>query len=196
MLELKQQPSERIKKNGADIQYHIEQILKLIGEDPKREGLIDTPERVARMYEEIFSGYAVDLKDTLGVVFHERHEGMVIVKDIAYYSQCEHHMTPFFGKVHIGYIPSGTIVGLSKMARLVEAVSRRLQVQERMTCQIANVIEEVTAPHGVIVVVEGKHLCMCARGVKQSGSETITTATRGSFCHSGAERAEFLSLIK
>ncbi|GIP19700.1 GTP cyclohydrolase 1 [Paenibacillus montaniterrae] len=185
-----------VSGNREQIESHIKEILKLIGEDVEREGLIETPARVTRMYEEIFAGYSVDPREVLGVVFDENHEELVIVKDIVYYSQCEHHMAPFFGKVHIGYLPSGKIVGLSKLARLVEAVSRRLQVQERITSQIANVLEEELSPQGVIVVVEGEHLCMCARGVKKPGSKTITTATRGIYKEDAALRAEFMQLIK
>ncbi|MNJ32610.1 GTP cyclohydrolase 1 [compost metagenome] len=170
--------------------------MKLIGEDVEREGLIDTPARVARMYEEIYGGYDVDPRDVLGVTFEENHEELVIVKDIVYYSQCEHHTAPFFGKVHIGYIPSGKIAGLSKLARLVEAVTRRLQVQERITSQIADIMDEVLKPQGVMVVVEGEHLCMCARGIKKPGSKTVTSAVRGTFRSDAASRAEFLSLIK
>nr|WP_202894983.1 GTP cyclohydrolase I FolE [Paenibacillus sp. 23TSA30-6] len=189
-----------INRKAADnrdkIEYHVEQILQLIGEDPKREGLLETPTRVARMYEEIFAGYEVDPRDALGVTFDENHEELVIVKDIVYYSQCEHHMAPFFGKVHIGYVPSGKIVGLSKLARLVEAVTRRLQVQERITAQIADILNEAVSAHGVMVVVEGEHLCMCARGVKKPGSKTVTSAVRGTFRDDAAQRAEFLSLLK
>jgi len=185
-----------VGENREQIEYHVGQILKLIGEDPDREGLIETPARVTRMYEEIFAGYAVDPKDVLGVTFDENHEELVIVKDIVYYSLCEHHMAPFFGKVHIGYVPSGKIAGLSKLARLVEAVSRRLQVQERITSQIANIIVDALEPNGVMVVVEGEHLCMCSRGVKKPGSKTVTSAVRGTFQSDAAQRAEFLSLIK
>nr|WP_253298166.1 GTP cyclohydrolase I FolE [Paenibacillus sp. MSJ-34] len=183
-------------ENHEQIEYHVREILRLIGENPDREGLLETPERVARMYEEIYAGYSVDPREVLGVTFDEQHEELVIVKDIVYYSQCEHHTAPFFGKVHIGYIPSGKIAGLSKLARLVEAVTRRLQVQERITSQIADTMEEVLQPHGVMVVVEGEHLCMCARGVKKPGSKTVTSGIRGRFREDSALRAEFLSLIK
>ncbi|MBO7746694.1 GTP cyclohydrolase I FolE [Paenibacillus sp. MWE-103] len=185
-----------VSDNREQIEHHIKQILSLIGEDVDREGLQDTPARVTRMYEEIFAGYSVDPRDVLGVTFDERHEELVIVRDIVYYSQCEHHMAPFFGKAHIGYIPSGKIAGLSKLARLVEAVTRRLQVQERITTQIADIMEEVLQPHGVMVVVEGEHLCMCARGVKKPGSKTVTSAVRGEFRTSAPLRSEFLSLLK
>lgn len=185
-----------VGNNREKIEYHIEQILNLIGEDTKREGLLETPARVTRMYEEIFAGYEVDPRDVLGVTFDENHEELVIVKDIVYYSQCEHHMAPFFGKIHIGYIPSGKIAGLSKFARLVEAITRRLQVQERITSQIADILNEVLQPNGVMVVVEGEHLCMCSRGVKKPGSKTVTSAVRGIFREDSASRAEFLSLVK
>jgi len=186
----------QVGRNREQIEFHIREILKLVGENVEREGLLETPARVTRMYEEIFAGYEVDARDVLGVTFDEQHEELVIVKDIVYYSQCEHHMAPFFGKVHIGYIPSGKIAGLSKLARLVEAISRRLQVQERITSQIADIMDEVLHPHGVMVVVEGEHLCMCSRGVKKPGSKTVTSAVRGQFRQSAALRAEFLGLIK
>jgi GTP cyclohydrolase I len=187
--------NENVARNREQIEELVRKLLSLIGEDADREGLLETPARVARMYEEIFAGYAVNPREVLGVTFDERHEELVIVKDIVYYSQCEHHMAPFFGKIHIGYIPSGKIAGLSKFARLVEAVTRRLQVQERITSEIADIIEEVLQPHGVMVVVEGEHLCMCARGVKKPGSKTITSAVRGTFRKDAASRSEFLSLI-
>ncbi|SEU29154.1 GTP cyclohydrolase I FolE [Paenibacillus sp. NFR01] len=193
---IKEYVNHNVANNREQIEYHIEKILELIGEEPGREGLLETPARVTRMYEEIFGGYSIDPRDALGVTFDESHEELVIVKDIVYYSQCEHHMAPFFGKAHIGYIPSGRIAGLSKLARLVEAVSRRLQVQERITTQIADVMMEVLSPHGVMVVVEGEHLCMCARGVKKPGSKTVTTAARGKFREDAAARAEFLALIR
>ncbi|MCM3291222.1 GTP cyclohydrolase I FolE [Paenibacillus sp. MER 180] len=196
MAGLKDYVNTQVGTNREKIEHHIKEILKLVGENVEREGLLDTPARVTRMYEEIFAGYEVDPRDALGVAFDENHEELVIVKDITYYSQCEHHMAPFFGKVHIGYIPSGKIAGLSKFARLVEAISRRLQVQERITTEIADIMDEVLMPHGVMVVVEGEHLCMCARGVKKPGSKTVTMATRGSFRTDAAQRAEFLSLIK
>lgn len=196
MAGLKDYVNTQVAENREKLEYHVEQILALIGEDPKREGLLETPARVTRMYEEIFGGYQVDPRDVLGVTFDENHEELVIVKDIVYYSQCEHHMAPFFGKVHIGYIPSGKIAGLSKFARLVEVITRRLQVQERITSQIADILVEVLEPNGVMVVVEGEHLCMCARGVKKPGSKTVTSAVRGIFREDAASRAEFLSLIK
>jgi len=188
--------NEMVAANREKIEHHVKEILKLVGEDVEREGLLDTPARVTRMYEEIFAGYGVDPREVLGVTFDEQHEELVIVKDIVYYSQCEHHMAPFFGRAHIGYIPSGKIAGLSKLARLVDAITRRLQVQERITSQIADIMDEVLQPHGVMVVVEGEHLCMCARGVKKYGSKTVTSAVRGEFRTSAALRSEFQALLK
>ncbi|WP_139991628.1 GTP cyclohydrolase I FolE [Paenibacillus paridis] len=188
--------NSNVSGNREQIEHHIKEILKLIGEDVEREGLLETPARVTRMYEEIFAGYEVDPREVLGVTFDEQHEELVIVKDIVYYSQCEHHMAPFFGKAHIGYLPSGKIAGLSKLARLVEAVTRRLQVQERITSQLADILAEELQPNGVMVVVEGEHLCMCARGVKKPGSMTVTSAVRGEFRSNPALRSEFLTLLK
>jgi GTP cyclohydrolase IA len=193
---LKDYTNSMVSANREQIEHHVKEILRLIGEDVDREGLQDTPARVTRMYEEIFAGYEVDPRGVLGVTFDEHHEELVIVRDIVYYSQCEHHMAPFFGKAHIGYIPSGKIAGLSKLARLVDAVTRRLQVQERITSQIADIMDEVLLPSGVMVVVEGEHLCMCARGVKKYGSKTITSAVRGEFRSNSALRSEFMSLLK
>jgi len=196
MAGVKEYANRHVQENRAELERIVREMLRLIGEDPDREGLLETPARVVRMFEEIFAGYSVDPGDVLGVTFDEQHEELVIVKDIVYYSQCEHHLAPFFGKVHIGYLPSGKIVGLSKLARLVDAVTRRLQVQERITSQIADILEERLHPHGVMVVVEGEHLCMCARGVKKPGSKTVTSAIRGEFRESAALRDEFLQLIR
>lgn len=196
MAGIKDYVNRHVTENRAELERHVREMLRLIGEDPDREGLRDTPARVVRMFEEIYAGYSVDPRDVLGVTFDEQHEELVIVKDIVYYSQCEHHLAPFFGKAHIGYIPSGKIAGLSKLARLVEAVTRKLQVQERITSQIADIMEETLHPHGVMVVVEGEHLCMCARGVKKPGSKTITSAIRGEFRENAALRTEFLELLK
>ncbi|ASS67111.1 MULTISPECIES: GTP cyclohydrolase I FolE [unclassified Paenibacillus] len=196
MAGLKDYSNSHVSRNREQIEYHLREILRLVGEDVEREGLQDTPARVTRMYEEIFAGYEVNPAEVLGVTFDENHEELVIVKDIVYYSQCEHHMAPFFGKIHIGYLPNGHIVGLSKLARLVEAVTRKLQVQERITAQIADILMDALSPQGVMVVVEGEHLCMCSRGVKKPGSKTITSGVRGEFRTSSALRSEFLSLLK
>jgi GTP cyclohydrolase IA len=163
------------------LEFHVREILRLIGEDPEREGLLDTPKRVAKMYAEVFEGVGVNPETALTTTFVEDYHGLVVVKDITYFTFCEHHLIPFFGKAHIGYIPNGRVVGLSKFARLVELASKRPQVQERMTQQIADSIMNVLQPEGVIVSLEGQHLCMSARGVKKPGSSTVTTIKRGVF---------------
>jgi len=167
------------------------------GEYASREGLQETPGRVARMYDEIFGGYDMSPEAILSKTFRdEEHKEMVIVKDIDFFSHCEHHMVPFIGKVHIAYIPNGNLVGLSKLARLVECYARRLQIQERMTSQIADAIEEQLKPIGVMVVIKAEHMCMAMRGVKKPGANTITSAVRGVFQdNTNVARAEFLSLI-
>lgn len=172
-------------------------ILEGIGEDPEREGLLETPARVARMYEEVFAGLTEDPARHFETTFDEHHEGMVLVRDIPFYSMCEHHLVPFFGKAHVAYIPAadGRVCGLSKLARLVEAFARRPQVQERLTTQIADTLIEQLDPQGAIVVMEAEHMCMSMRGVKKPGSKTITSAVRGAFEKSQATRAEALSLI-
>ncbi|MFC7442136.1 GTP cyclohydrolase I FolE [Laceyella putida] len=178
------------------IEEAVRMILEAIGEDPNREGLLDTPARVARMYAEIFSGLNQDPKEHFSVVFGEDHEELVLVKDIPFFSTCEHHLVPFFGKAHVGYIPrGGRVTGLSKLARAVDAVTRRPQLQERITATVADSIVETLDPHGVIVVVEAEHMCMTMRGVKKPGSKTITSAVRGVFAEDSAARAEALSLI-
>lgn len=160
----------------------VKMLLSTVGEDVNREGLLDTPKRVAKMYTELFAGYAEDPVAILGTTFKdEKHQELVLVRDIAYFSHCEHHMVPFHGVVHIAYIPNGSIVGLSKLARLVEVFARRLQVQERLTSQIADTIEEVLNPLGVAVIMTGEHMCMTMRGVKKPGAKTTTSAMRGVF---------------
>src|ERR1043166_5554045 len=174
---------------------HVRRQLALLGEDPDREGLLKTPERVATAMEWLTRGYSMSAADVVGdAVFAEEHSNMVLVRDIEMYSMCEHHMLPFFGKVHIAYIPDGRIVGLSKLPRIVEVFARRLQVQERLTEQIATAIEEVLAPRGVGVVIEAVHLCMMMRGVEKQSSKTITSALRGAFRDDGRTREEFLRL--
>lgn len=173
------------------LEDHVKAILDLIGEDTTREGLMDTPKRVAKMYMEVFAGVGVNPESALTTTFEEEYEGLVVVKDISYYTFCEHHLIPFFGKAHIGYIPNGRVVGLSKFARLVELVSKRPQVQERMTQQIADAIMNVLGPEGAIVSVEGQHLCMCARGVKKPGSSTVTTIKKGVFKEKNTLAEEF-----
>jgi len=173
-------------------------IIKAIGEDPEREGLANTPQRVAEMYNELFSGMGKDPREELSVGYELGHREMVIVKDIPFYSMCEHHLLPFFGVVHIGYIPdiTGRVVGISKLARVVEIVARRPQIQERMTTQIADAIVDGINPQGVAVVVQGEHMCMVMRGVKKPGSNITTSAIRGLFRRRAASRAEFFSLIQ
>ena len=179
------------------IEKAVRMILEGIGEDPEREGLIATPERVARMYQEIFCGMEEDPRKHLQILFTEDHEEMVLVKDIPFYSMCEHHLLPFFGKAHVAYIPrKGKITGLSKLARTVEVIAKRPQLQERLTCSIADMIMESLNALGVLVVVEAEHMCMTMRGVKKSGSMTLTSAVRGLFKNNQATRAEAFSLIR
>lgn len=172
-------------------------IILAIGEDPEREGMKGTPQRVAEMYRELFCGLEQDPVAELKVGFQEGHRELVIVKDIPFYSMCEHHLLPFFGLAHIGYIPNGEgrVVGVSKLARVVEVVSRRPQLQERLTTQIAEAIVKGLDADGVAVVVEAEHLCMIMRGIKKPGSSVITSAIRGIFRRNPASRAEFFSLI-
>ncbi|GMV11283.1 MAG TPA: GTP cyclohydrolase I FolE [Gemmatimonadaceae bacterium] len=182
---------------GADAAYAdlVRQQLALLGEDPAREGLTRTPQRVARAMAFLTRGYTQRVEDVVGEgVFAEAHENMVMVRDVELYSLCEHHMLPFFGKAHIAYIPNGKIVGLSKLPRIVDMFARRLQVQERLTGEIAEAIAGVLAPHGVGVVVEAYHLCMMMRGVEKQNSKTITSALLGCFRDDARTRAEFLRL--
>ncbi|MEU2350719.1 GTP cyclohydrolase I FolE [Modestobacter sp. NPDC049651] len=179
------------------IEAAVREILAAIGEDPDRPGLVDTPARVARAYAETFAGLAQDPYDVLATTFAEDHDELVLVKDIPMYSTCEHHLVPFHGKAHVGYIPGadGKVTGLSKLARLVEVYARRPQVQERMTRQIADALFEVLKPRGVIVVIEAEHLCMAMRGIRKPGSTTMTSAVRGIFREKQATRSEAMSLI-
>ena len=182
--------------NGQDAYAAlVRQQLALLGEDPDREGLVRTPERVAKAMSFLTGGYAMTVDDVVGsALFEEEHENMVMVRDIELYSLCEHHMLPFFGKAHVAYIPNGKIVGLSKLPRIVEIFARRLQVQERLTEQVAKAIEEVLAPRGVGVVIEAFHMCMMMRGVEKQNSRTITSALRGVFRDDAKTRDEFLRL--
>ncbi|GAK11233.1 GTP cyclohydrolase I FolE [Geomicrobium sp. JCM 19039] len=185
------------KFDKEKIESAVRQILEAIGDDPGREGIIDTPARVARMYEEVFGGIGEDPAEHLKTVFGEEHEELVLVKDITFYSMCEHHLLPFFGKVHVGYIPkNGTVTGLSKLARVVETVTRRPQLQERITSTVADALIETLDPHGVMVIVEAEHMCMTMRGIQKPGSSTITSAVRGVFEEEESSRQEVLSLIK
>ena len=175
----------------------IEELLRELGEDPRREGLLRTPGRVARSFEFITQGYSLDPQKILNdAVFEESYNEMVIVKDIDFFSLCEHHMLPFFGRAHVAYVPNGRIVGLSKIARLVEMYSRRLQVQERLTNEIAHVIEKVLQPRGVAVILEAQHLCMMMRGVQKQNSYAISSAMLGEFESDPKTRAEFVQLVR
>ncbi len=182
----------------AKIEKAVNLIIEAIGEDPKREGLKGTPRRVAEMYTELFMGLGRDPKEELAVGFELGHREMVIVKDIPFYSMCEHHLLPFYGVAHVGYIPNndGRIVGISKLARVVEIIARRPQIQERMTTQIADAIYDGIKPDGVAVVIQAEHLCMIMRGISKPGSNVITSAIRGAFRRRATSRAEFLSLIQ
>jgi GTP cyclohydrolase IA len=179
------------------IERAVREILLAIGEDPDRDGLVDTPARVARMYAEQFTGMRQQPEDVLTRIFDSEHDEIVLVRDIELYSMCEHHLVPFFGKAHIGYIPNskGEITGLSKLARLVDVYARRPQVQERMTYQIADALMRILEPLGVIVVLEAEHLCMSMRGVRKPGAKTVTSAVRGVFRDQTRTRAEAMSLL-
>jgi len=179
----------------SNYEWLVRQQLGLLGENPNREGLLKTPERVAKSMQWLTRGYGLEVADIVGdAIFEETHENMVLVRDIEFYSLCEHHMLPFFGQVHVAYIPDGRIVGLSKLPRLVDMYARRLQVQERLTEEIASAIEESLHPRGVGVVIEASHLCMMMRGVEKQNSRTITSALRGEFRTCPMTRAEFLRL--
>jgi GTP cyclohydrolase I len=186
-----------IAMDRAKIEQGVRLILEGVGEDPTREGLLDTPVRVARMYEEVFAGLTQDPAELFIKSFGENYNELVLVKDIPFYSICEHHLVPFFGLAHVGYLPGddGQICGLSKLARLVDLFARRPQVQERLTSQIADTLVEQLAPAGVIVVIEAEHLCMSMRGVRKPGSKTTTSAVRGAFKVSQKTRDEAMSLI-
>ena len=173
----------------------VAEIITRLGDDPEREGLNQTPQRVKKSLEFLTNGYRTDIENVInGALFEETHKNMVLVKQIEVYSLCEHHLLPFFGKVHIGYVPNGKIVGLSKMARIVEVYARRLQVQERLTEQIAQAVWDLIEPVGVGVVIEAQHLCMMMRGVQKQNSKTVTSAMRGTYLDDSMTRTEFLRL--
>lgn len=178
------------------MENEVKKIIEYIGEDPTREGLLETPKRVQRAYDEIYSGYKQDPKSLMKVFHDGSCKEMVILKNCEFYSTCEHHMFPFFGHVSIGYIPNGKVIGISKLARLVDCFSKRMQIQERMTSQIADTIMQELDALGVIVVCEGVHFCMRSRGVKKQDASMVTSAVRGIFQENAAARQEFLSLIK
>jgi GTP cyclohydrolase I len=180
-----------------NIEHAVRSILSNVGEDPDRQGLEGTPDRIARMYSEVLGGYDVDLEKLVnGAMFDVAYDEMIVVKDIEFYSMCEHHMLPFFGHAHVAYIPSEKVIGLSKIPRIVEMFGRRLQVQERMTRQIADTIQEILNPQGVAVVIEGNHMCSMMRGVKKQEASMITSAMLGCFKNSDKTRNEFLSHLQ
>ena len=180
---------ERVKKAVTDI-------LEAIGEDTSREGLVETPDRIARMYEEIFGGMTEDCHEILSKRFTVDNNEMVVERDITFYSMCEHHLLPFFGKAHVAYVPNGEVVGLSKLARTVEVFARRPQIQERMTAQIADAIMKELKPQGVMVMLEAEHMCMTMRGIKKPGSTTVTVATRGDFVDNEKLQSTFYGRVK
>jgi GTP cyclohydrolase IA len=182
--------------DNSKIQECVTEIIKELGEDPKREGLLNTPKRFAKAYEFLTAGYKKDIEQVLNnAIFHEKYDEMVLVKNIDFYSLCEHHMLPFYGKVHIAYIPNGKIVGLSKIPRIVDVFARRLQVQERMTQEIADTINKYLQPQGVAVVSEAYHMCMMMRGVEKQNSSATASAVHGTFKDDARTRSEFLNLI-
>ncbi|MCO6178196.1 MULTISPECIES: GTP cyclohydrolase I FolE [Ciceribacter] len=189
---------ESARPTREEAEEAVRVLLRWAGDDPAREGLIDTPKRVVKAYSELFAGYDADIEDVLGTTFEEvaGYDDIVLVRDIPFFSHCEHHMLPVIGKAHIAYLPSGRVLGLSKIARIVEVFARRLQTQEAMTAQIADAINHGLSPRGVAVFVEAEHMCMAMRGVQKSGSTTLTTTFTGSFKDNAAEQARFMSMVR
>lgn len=188
--------SEDIMVDQEKIKEAVRLLLEGIGEDAGRDGLADTPDRIARMYAELFAGMEEEPSEPLSRVFAVEESGMVLEKDIVFYSMCEHHMLPFYGKAHVAYLPKGGVVGLSKLARTVEVYARRLQVQERMTNQIADAVMECLKPGGVMVVLEAEHMCMTMRGVKKPGSKTVSIAVRGAFAKNTELQDRFFQMLR
>ncbi|MGI9353381.1 MAG: GTP cyclohydrolase I FolE [Rhizobiaceae bacterium] len=186
------------RPSSTEAEEAVKTLLKWIGEDVTREGLKDTPKRVAKAYLEMFGGYDLDADEVLGRTFEEvgGYDDMVLVRDIAFHSHCEHHMVPIIGKAHVAYLPDGCVLGLSKIARTVEIFAKRLQTQENMTAQIAHTIDDALHPRGVAVMIEAEHMCMAMRGIKKQGSSTITTAFTGGFHDSPAEQQNFFTMVK
>ncbi len=178
------------------VKQGVRLLLEGIGEDITREGLLETPDRIARMYEEIYGGMQEDAGEHLKKIFHVENNDMVVEKDITFYSTCEHHLLPFYGKVHIAYIPDGKVVGLSKLARTVEVYAKRLQLQEQMTGQIADALMENLKPKGVLVMAEAEHMCMTMRGIKKPGSKTVTLVKRGVFCEKKDLTEQFFQMVR
>ena len=188
---------DKVKMDKAKIERAVKDILEAIGDDPGRTDLLETPRRVADMYEEIFSGIGRDPKEELEVILEQKHDEIILLKGIPFYSICEHHLLPFIGKANVAYIPkNGRVTGLSKLARVVDILSRRPQVQERLTTQIADIVMKELQPRGCMVVIEAEHLCMSMRGVKKPGTLTVTSAVRGIFQESEKTRAETMALMK
>lgn len=182
-------------KQAQHVTDALKELIRLCGDDPTRDGLIETPQRVVKAFLEYTEGYQEDPKDHLKKVFDVAHRELVLVKNIEFHSMCEHHFAPFFGVAHVGYIPDKKVTGLSKIGRMVEGYAKRFQVQETLTNQIADAIEEILEPQGAMVVIEAKHMCMCGRGIKKTNSETTTTAVRGIFEERSDSRLEFLTLL-
>lgn len=181
----------------TELEGHVREMLRLVGEDPEREGLLDTPKRVAKAMHFLTGGYQLGVQDVVrNALFEEQCEEMVIVKDVEFYSLCEHHMLPFFGRAHVGYLPRGKVIGLSKIARVIDVFARRLQVQERLTMQIASGLIDVLDAHGVAVVLEASHFCMVMRGVQKQNSKTVTSSMLGAFREDSRSRSEFMELIR
>ena len=198
LLEIFSNKSSNLEKNLNQSQYIMDamkELIKLCGDDPERDGLEETPMRVLKAFLEYTEGYHEDPKKHLEKVFDVDHQELILVRDIEFYSMCEHHFAPFYGVAHVGYIPNEKITGLSKIGRMVEGYAKRFQVQERLTNQIAEAMEEILQPQGTMVVVEAKHMCMCSRGVKKANSSTTTTSTRGIFKEQNDAKLEFLTLL-
>lgn len=186
------------RPSQAEAEAAVRTLLRWAGDDPQREGLLDTPKRVANAYKELFSGYDQDVDEVLGRTFEEvsGYEDIVLVRDIPFYSHCEHHMVPIIGKAHVAYLPDGRVLGLSKIARVVEIFGRRLQTQESMTAQVANAIDDSLRPRGVAVMIEAEHLCMSMRGIQKQGSTTLTTTFTGAFKKEPQEQVRFLTMLR
>lgn len=188
----------KARPTQAEAEDAVRVLLSWAGDDPTREGLLDTPKRVAKAYRELFSGYDLDAKDVLGTFFEEvgGYDDIILVRDIPFFSHCEHHMVPIIGQAHVAYLPNGRVLGLSKIARVVEIFGRRLQTQETMTAQIASAIETTLKPRGVAVMIDAEHMCMSMRGVQKQGSTTLTTSFTGAFKKDPAEQARFMSMVR
>lgn len=186
------------RPSEAEVEAAVRTLLRWTGDDPEREGLLDTPKRVTKAYREMFSGYDMDPADELGRTFEEvaGYDDLVIVKDIEFHSHCEHHMVPIIGKAHVGYLPEGRVVGLSKIIRVVEIFAHRLQTQEAMTAQIAGTIQDVLNPRGVAVMIEAEHMCIAMRGIRKQGSTTLTSTFTGSFRDSPEEQIRFMTMVR